>query len=85
MKLLGLCCALVLGINSIHIREENHLDDFSIVPGDWKAACFRHGGTNICGLNNSNKYCCKGTCTKMGQLYENCSGEKILASSVYDF
>ena len=54
MKLLGLGCALVLGINSIHVQQTEHKGDYSIVP-NWKQVCrqLHHG---ICGIFD--KDCC---------------------------
>ena len=44
MKLLGLGCALVLGINSIHVQEIEHKGDYSIVP-NWQYVCMQEIGS----------------------------------------
>jgi|688.fasta_scaffold1464447_1 hypothetical protein len=85
MEIVGLAFALVLGINPIHIRKDSQSPWlFLYYPRRLQSSLLQTLCTNICRLNNNNKDCCKGTCNKFGKLYETCSGEKILASSVYD-
>lgn len=56
MKLLGLGCALVLGINSIHVQQTEHKGDYSIVP-NWQSVCMDLGNS-VCGIFDRD--CCVG-------------------------
>ena len=38
MKVVGLACAIALGVNSVHVREEQHEIDYSRVP-NWQRVC----------------------------------------------
>ena len=54
MKLVGLVCAVAVGVNSVHVREEQHEGDYSRVP-NWQRVC-RALNYGICGIRD--KDCC---------------------------